>query len=191
MKAFSFLKNQRGVMHLLVPLVVLVAVVIGGTYMYIAKKQDETNKQKVARIEEQNRQQAAKNAEKLAQKRTAEETAAKQAEAARAAASTSAPAASSSASTAPASRQAAPAAQAPAAAHPTQSNCLPSDGQFTVYASVASGMPTYQQSDRATRASLTVPYRQAMRVSCFSNDIQKLVYNDYFVDPGDVTVTSP
>lgn len=88
--------------------------------------------------------------------------------------------------------QAAPAAPA-GAKNPTQANCLPNDGKFTVYASVPSGTPTYWNSSFTTPSGIVVAYKTAMSVHCFDNSIQKLVYGqtDSFVKASDVTTTKP
>lgn len=86
-----------------------------------------------------------------------------------------------------------PASQATSPRNPTQANCLPNDGKFTVYASVSSGTPTYWDSAFTKPSGIIVPYRTAITVHCFDNNIQKLVYGntDSFVKASDVTTTKP
>lgn len=77
--------------------------------------------------------------------------------------------------------------------NPTQANCLPNDGKFTVYASVPSGTPTYWDTTFTKPSGTVIAYRTAMTVHCFDNSIQKLVYSagDSFVKASDVTTTKP
>lgn len=182
MKRPLSLNNQYGAVHLLIPALVLVLIAFGGALLYVKDKQDDKKRQNAASLEDQKRQNQAKSEELAAAD-------AKQ----KANAELPAPAASPAVTPAP-SPTAKPTptpAPAPKPKNPTQANCKPDDQKFTVYASMPDGTPTFFQSARTTRSSITVPYRQAMQVSCFDNDIQKLVYDDYFVNPNEVTLTKP
>ncbi len=76
-------------------------------------------------------------------------------------------------------------------AHPT--SCAPNNADFTVYASVSGGTPTYWRDNRSSRSPLAlIPYGQAMTVHCYPDDnIQNMVYEDFWVSPNDVTTTKP
>lgn len=83
--------------------------------------------------------------------------------------------------------------QAATPRNPTQANCLPNDGKFTVYASVASGTPTYWDYSFTKLSGTVIPFRTAMTVHCFDNNIQRLVHStgDSFVKASEVTTTKP
>jgi type II secretory pathway pseudopilin PulG len=77
----------------------------------------------------------------------------------------------------------------PAISHPSQANCKANDGTFIVYGSTQGSAPTYYDAERTSKSSTTIAYGSAIEVHCFSNSIQKLVYNDFFVAPESVSIT--
>jgi type II secretory pathway pseudopilin PulG len=82
----------------------------------------------------------------------------------------------------------------PIAVHPTTASCLPNDGKFTVYASVAGGTKTYWDFAFTNPSGIVVAYGTAMTVHCVQgHGIEKLVYGetDSVVRASDVTTTKP